>query len=166
MSQTITHARLLELVSYDPETGVFTNRVSRARRAIAGAVCGGPNKLGYIDMRIEGFRVLGHRLAWFYVHGEWPVGEIDHIDGNPSNNRLTNLRDVPHMHNQQNVKLRGSTTSGLPGAYRVGERYKAIIRIAGRSKHLGYFDTPEAAHAAYIDAKRELHPGFVERSAA
>jgi len=165
MKPTLAHARLLELVSYDPDTGVFTNRISRAKRALAGAVCGAPNKLGYIDIRIEGLRVLAHRLAWFYVYGEWPRHEIDHIDGDPTNNRIANLRDVPHAHNQQNVKLRGSATTGLPGAYRVGSRFKAMISVGGKTRHIGYFDTAEAAHAAYVAAKRAAHPGFVDRMA-
>jgi hypothetical protein len=164
MNPTISHARLLELVSYDPQTGIFTNRVTRAKRAKQGDVCGSKTGLGYIEMRIEGVRVLGHRLAWFYVHGEWPKHRIDHIDGDPSNNRLTNLRDVLHQTNMQNIALRNSTASGLAGAYPVGKRFKALIRLDGSSRHLGYFDTAEAAHAAYVAAKLKHHAGFTGRT--
>jgi hypothetical protein len=163
MNPIISHARLLELVHYDPESGVFTNRIARSSRWKAGSICGGPNRSGYIDMRIEGVRVFGHRLAWFYMYGEWPKYHIDHIDGNPSNNRIANLRDVRHQANMQNIALRTSCASGLAGAYQVGKRFKASIRFDGKTKHLGYFDTPESAHDAYVAAKVRHHEGFCGR---
>jgi hypothetical protein len=157
---TLTAERVRDLLHYDPETGLFTNRIKRGNRAGVGLLTGNRMRLGYTEMRVEGMRVTAHRLAWLYVHGEWPKHEIDHIDGDPTNNRISNLRDVPHLHNMQNVKLRGSSTSGLPGAYRVRNRFKALIQVGGKQRHLGYFDTAEEANAAYMKAKAEFHPGF------
>jgi hypothetical protein len=155
----LTAERVRELLHYDPETGALTNRITRAARAQAGQVAGSWNSDGYLDVRIEGVREFGHRLIWLYMTGELPQGEIDHDDGDRSNNRWLNLRDGTHQMNMQNVPARGSRTSGLPGAYRVRNRYKALIRVAGKCMHLGYFATAEEAHAAYKQAKLAYHPG-------
>jgi hypothetical protein len=146
------------MLHYDPETGIFTNLTDRHHAARKGEIAGSRTALGYIEIGLLGERFLAHRLAWLYVHGRWPDGEIDHRDGARSNNRLKNLRDVPHEHNQQNIRM-PVAKSGLPGAYQVGERFKALIRVGGKSRHLGYFDTAEAAHSAYVEAKRKFHAG-------
>lgn len=159
MKLTISAARVRELLHYDPETGLLTNRITRSARAQAGQPAGSWNSDGYLDLRIDGFREFGHRIIWLYVTGDLPEGEIDHDDGDTSNNRWKNLRDVSHQMNMQNVSPPGSQTSGLAGAYRVGNRYKALIRIDGKSVHLGYFDTAESAHEAYKRAKLAYHPG-------
>jgi hypothetical protein len=103
-----------------------------------------------------------HRLAWLYVHGVWPTGEIDHRNGDPRDNRIANLRDVTHAVNLQNLtKPRAGCKSGMLGAQWDASRqkWKASIRTQGASKHLGRFDTPEEAHEAYKNAKRKLHDG-------
>lgn len=83
----LTHARLRELLDYNAETGVFTWRVSRQGHCKAGSAAGARRHDGYIRICVDQRRVWGHRLAWFYVHGEWPSQQIDHINGNPSDNR-------------------------------------------------------------------------------
>lgn len=108
---------------------------------------------------IDGKRYLAHRLAWFYVTGYWPE-LIDHVDGNRSNNAWSNLREANKLINQQNRHNESSfNETGLLGAFRVGGRFKSSIRYGGKSHHLGYFDTAEQAHAAYVSAKREHHVG-------
>ena len=153
--------RVKELFNYDPETGVFTRRIDSPPRWKAGQIAGSRHsKHGYWIIRFDGRDKLAHRLAWLYVHGEWPTQDIDHIDGNPLNNRINNLRQVSKSVNMQNRKrAHKQSTSGLLGAYRNGKRWRSSIHIDGNPKHLGTFDTAEAAHAAYLAAKRLHHPG-------
>lgn len=89
----LKHNRLLEQLKYDPLTGVFTWLVTR-NRITQGDVAGSVSKEGYRVIRIDGEHHKAHRLAWFYVHGSWPSGIIDHKDGNKDNNKIKNLRDT------------------------------------------------------------------------
>jgi hypothetical protein len=156
----VTQERLRELLSYDSETGVFHWRVSRGR-AVAGASAGNADSYGYLQTKIYGRCYLNHRLAWLYVYGEWPDGQIDHINGSRADNRLANLRNVSISVNQQNQRgARVDNRCGLLGVSRKGNRWQARISHPGRKDaYLGLFDTPELAHAAYLKAKRKLHQG-------
>lgn len=155
----LTQARLKEVLHYDPETGVFTWRVTRGRNAKAGDVAGWPDR-GYVRIEVAGRTYRAHRLAWLYVHGVWSSQVIDHIDGNPKNNAIANLRDVSLAVNGQNQrKPRSGSQSRHIGVNRSGARWRAQIFIGGKNKHLGLYDTPEQAHAAYLHAKRSLHEG-------
>ena len=133
-----------------------TNKWSRAS---AGVVAGSLHSNGYWYIQIDGRKYLAHRLAWLITNGALPADQIDHIDGDRANNRLANLREATNAENQQNLRRapRGSTT-GLLGASPHGGGFKARIRVDGERRHLGQFDTPEQAHAAYLVAKKKLHP--------
>lgn len=166
----LTAARLRELLHYTPETGVLTRialQTSDGRRS--GRICdlgkpvGSKMPNGYLNAGVLGRKYLVHRLVWLYVTGEWPKNHIDHINGNPADNRWQNLRDVTHEENLQNQRhARSDNQSRLLGVQRRPRSGKpmwsASIRF-GRSKavHLGTFDTPEAAHKAYLEAKRAVH---------
>jgi len=146
---------------YDPETGVFTRRraVGRHGRHKAGTVARPRTSHGYTVIRIGGALHGAHRLAWFYVHGEWPE-VIDHINGDRSDNRIANLRNVTQSENMQNLKKApASSKSGLLGAHRFGrsKKWTARIRIGGVSVRLGSYDTAEEAHASYMAAKAQHH---------
>lgn len=156
----ITQQRLRELLSYDLETGVFRWLSSRGT-ARAGSVAGSPDSYGYLQTKIDRRCYLNHRLAWLYVHAEWPEEQIDHINGCRSDNRLANLRKVSASINQQNQrKARLDNKCGLLGVSSSGKRWQARISYpGGKDTYLGLFDTPELAHAAYLEAKRRLHPG-------
>jgi hypothetical protein len=149
------------LLSYCPSTGVMT-RVSGRGGTLAGAVAGVVNNNGYRLITIQYVKYRAHRLAWLWMTGEWPKGEIDHINGVRDDNRWENLRDVPMVTNQQNRRraLKQSQT-GYLGVSRTGTdgRFKAVIQAEGREHYLGTYDTAQEAHAAYVEAKRELHAG-------
>jgi hypothetical protein len=157
----LTAERLRELLHYDPETGVFTRLTSTGRRWKPGIV---PPSLhqGYLRIGVDKSRHKAHRLAWLYVHGEWPRGDIDHINGVTTDNRIANLRDVCRTVNAQNIRTtKRNASHKLLGAnlHVASGLYHPTIRVYGKVHSLGYFKTPEAAHAAYITAKRRLHEG-------
>lgn len=159
----LTAQRLRELLHYDPETGVFTWRVANGNRAPAGGAAGGRRSDGYVHVGVGGggSRYLAHRLVWLHVHGRWPVGQIDHINGNRSDNRLANLREATQAINSQNIRaaFRNNAASKMLGVYRNGKRWMARIWVNGRPRYIGTYDTPQEAGDAYIAAKRQLHPG-------
>lgn len=128
----------------------------------AGTVAGAPRRDGYITFQVEGFTHQAHRLAWLYVRGEWPKQQIDHINGVRADNRIENLRDVSSRTNAQNLRRAHSKNKlGVMGVRKgvTPGRWEASIVVDGRRKWLGTFPTPEAAHAAYIEAKRTFHEG-------
>lgn len=152
----LTAERVRELFSYDSENGVLIRRV-RCGRIKQGSVAGTSGAMGYIRVCVDGRDYLLHRLVWLAVHGRWPSEGLDHIDGNPSNNRLSNLREATQGENMQNQRM-AQRGKNLLGAYKRGSRWTACICVNGRQKHLGQFDTEELAHAAYVAAKRIHHP--------
>jgi hypothetical protein len=154
----LTADQARELWSYDPDEGALTWRVDGATHQKAGSAAGYRQAKGYVVVGF-GYRLWSaHRLIWLIVTGSWPCGEIDHIDADKSNNRWANLRDVPKSLNQANVPARRSNTSGFKGVSwnKGNRRWSAAIQKDGRQRHLGYFDTPEAAHAAYTVAANDL----------
>lgn len=160
----LTAARVRELFHYEPETGLFTRLIAKTGRgAAAGDVAGSLNRTGYIIIGVDGGLFRAHRLAWLYMTGEWPVEHIDHIDGVRNNNRWSNLRDLGRSMNAQNQRSPHKTnqSSGLVGVSWNAKccNWKAYITVNCERRHLGYFKTPDEAHAAYVDAKRRMHPG-------
>lgn len=162
----LTATRLRELLSYDPETGDFTRLVGRSGpRSRAGDVAGCENGQGYIRIYVDGIGYKAHRLAWLYVYGEMPP-ELDHINGNRSDNRIANLRSVTRAQNKMNCRTYKNCTSGLKGATfnKRAQKWKAQIQRDGKKVGLGYFETAEAAHEAYAVAANALHGEFARLS--
>ena len=165
MASTLTHERLLQIVHYDPETGVFSWRVVRPK-CRAGDRIGTLRDDGYLQAGILGKSYLLHRLAWFYMTGRWPA-LIDHRNRKKADDRWRNLREATNGQNLTNSDLIRSN-SGFRGVFALpprkgGEpRYKAHISLQDRSTHLGIFDTPEEAHAAYVRAAQAHHGEFAE----
>lgn len=162
----ISAARLRELLYYNPETGVFTWRFSRkGRKGVAGSQAGTQHRKGYRYITLDRLRESEHRLAWLYVHGMLPCSEVDHINGKRDDNRLANLRVVDPTTNRENLHAAKTQnkSSGFLGVSRClakkDLRFKARITVKGKEILLGRFDTAEAAHAAYLEAKRVHHPG-------
>lgn len=158
MAASIVGARLREALTYNPETGLFHWRIHVASR-VPGDVAG--NKTwGYTEVCLDGKSYRAHRLAWFFVYGEFPEHFIDHIDGDRANNRISNLRLATQAQNLQNLwRNRGKYTKLLGVTYhKQAGKWMAQIRADGRNKNLGLYDTDTDAHLAYLHAKRELHP--------
>ena len=156
----LTVERARELFTYDPDTGDLTRRLTLCGRAIAGRVAGFTDRDGYMSVWADGRKYLIHRLAWISYYGVWPYDQLDHIDGNRSNNRIENLREVDNAENTQNqIRPRADNRLGIMGVHNSRGKYLSQIGVAGKNIFLGRFNTPEEAHEAYIKAKRELHPG-------
>lgn len=161
--QTLDVQRLRERVHYSPETGVFvwSTLAGRWGRLPAGRAAGG--FVGnYFKIHIDGRLYYAHRLAWLYMTGHWPIGEVDHINGNPRDNRFANLRDVHANINRQNmVRAQSNNKCGLLGAsWHAGDKkWRARIALNGKTTYLGAYDSAEMAHAAYVEGKRRLHLG-------
>lgn len=159
MAAELTAERLRELLDYDPETGVFVWRVGRRGKGALGSVAGSLGPRGYLRLTVDSQDYRAHRAAWLYVHGRWPAAELDHINGQRDDNRLGNLREATHAENMQNRARHRNNTSGSAGVNWCGRKRRWVARICvdGRRRHLGYFATLEAAAAAYLAAKAELH---------
>lgn len=157
-SADLTADRLKTLLDYDPDTGIFTRKIRTSNRIAVGDVAGCIHSSGYWHIKVDGKMLKGHRLAWLYVYGEWPEHEIDHINGDPSDNRIANLRDITHAHNVQNLrKPRSDNASGFLGVHKVAAGWMVNIQLDKMPMKLGTFDTPEEAHQVYLEAKRILH---------
>lgn len=158
----LTHERLREVLHYDAETGIFTWRITASARARAGCAAGKGDPNGYVRIGFEGRYYLAHRLAWLYTTGELPKLDLDHKDGVRANNRWDNLREANRSQNCQNRKRDRRGTSGLKGAAWSSRHQKwgASITIDKKQKYLGYFDTPEEAHAVYVAAATERYGEF------
>jgi hypothetical protein len=156
-------ATLQKHLTYDRDSGRIKWAVPTARSVKVGDLAGTLDCEGYRKISIFGVYYMAHRVAWAIHHGEWPSMLIDHRNGNKDDNSLANLRDVPDLLNQQNRRsAQKSNACGLLGvqAHKTG-RFQAKISAGGRRLHLGYFDTAEQAHAAYMAAKAVLHEGYV-----
>ena len=160
MSGDITAQMVRELLWYDAASGLFYRRLKSGevqQRTPAGTV----NKIsGYALVSVNAKQYYSHRLVWLYLHGEWPRGCIDHIDGNRTNNRPENLRDATLVVNAQNLRRASRrNVSGYLGVMPSLSKWQAQININGVQTYLGTFETAQLAHAAYLEAKRKHHEG-------
>lgn len=157
----LTQELVKSLFHYNPDTGNFTWRAPAGCRK-ANDIAGTHSSRGYIQVKIKGKKYSAHRLAWLYVYGEWPKFQIDHINGKRSDNRITNLRDVPRSINVQNQTVHHKNNSSkLLGVtfHKRKKKFCAQIVINGKKKSIGSYPTPEEAHQAYLFCKRKFHEG-------
>jgi hypothetical protein len=151
--------KLKQVLFYDTETGNFTWTDKASYKCFVGKKAGSFSS-GYVAIRYKRKLYKAHRLAWAFVYGTMPDCAIDHIDGNKSNNQIANLRLATDGINSQNIKSAFITNkSGYLGVSPAEKKWKATIRVSGKYKYLGVFETPELAHAAYVNAKRQFHKG-------
>jgi hypothetical protein len=139
----LTQERLKKLLHYDPETGVFTRKISTTSNAQRGNIAGTICKNGYAQAGVEGKRYYLHRLAWLYMYGYLPENEIDHIDRNPLNNRINNLREVSRSCNAKNVSPMSNCKTGIPGVFfnKKTKKWWVYISLGPKTKRgwLGQF---------------------------
>lgn len=156
----LSRDRLQELVSYNPETGEFRWLKVLSNRVRVGQIAR-PNGRKRVNLSIEGRTYPAPRLAWLIVTGAWPAGVVDHINGDTTDNRWSNLRDVPQKVNAQNIRSpHRDNRTGFQGVVRKPSgKFSANICVAGRQTNIGLFLTAEEAHAAYVRAKRVNHRG-------
>jgi len=160
---SLNFKRLHELFDYDSTTGLFTRKISQGGQ-MPGTIAGKQRIDGYIDINISPKRYLAHRLAWFYVYGEWPKQMLDHKNGIRHDNRIQNLRQVTNSENQQNKKkVRSDSKSGLPCVYfsATHKKWASYITLNGKQKHLGYFETASEASLEYMKQKAIIHPSAI-----
>jgi len=156
---------LRSLLDYDRATGVFVWKMPAGRygRIPAGTRAGSYTSAegyGYVTIAGKSYRLS--RLAWLYVHGEWPKDQIDHVNGDPSDDRIANLREATQFQNKANCRRYANNTSGFKGVSldRSKGLYRAYTNKDGRRVYLGRYRTPEEAHAAYAAAAMSIHRDF------
>lgn len=159
----ITFERVMETLVYDQYAGTFTWRIDRGC-VKAGTATGTPGSArnGYLRIYLDGRSYSLHRLAWLYVFGEHPSGEIDHIDGNKLNNKISNLRVLDRSKNQQNLRCahKDNATGFLGVSFnKKNRKFTAHITIKGENRYLGSFFCAQEAHSAYLEEKRKHHEG-------
>jgi hypothetical protein len=154
--------KVKELLSYDPETGIFVWKSTVASHVKKGKPAGSISDQGYRTIMIGGRNYRAHRLAWLFVYGEWPDFEIDHINRDRLDNRIENLRLAGRKENMRNTKRRTDNTSGVKGVYWSRQRNKWIaqIHVAGKHIHLGVYTCKEKARKAYEIAAENIHGEF------
>ena len=146
--------QLRELLSYDPETGIFHWAKKNGKIYRYGKIAGTKNSQGYCQIMIDLIIYRAHRIAWAYVTGEWPQHEIDHINGDRLDNRFVNLRKATRWQNAVNQGQRKNNTSGYKGVtwHSQAKKWAARIMVNRKSIRLGLFDDPKEAYAAYCTA--------------
>ena len=160
---TITKKRLKDVLSYNAETGIFTWNVNlRGKAAKIGFVAGTPSIRGSVHITVDGKKYLAHRLVWLYIYGEFPDDMLDHIDGNPLNNKITNLRECNNTQNGRNRLAQNNNTSGFKGVswHKTRGKWRASITLHGKHHHIGHFDSAEKASSAYESYTKEIYGEF------
>jgi len=155
----LTQAELQSKLHYDPETGIFT-WIKSTGSVKANKIAGYLTTQNYLRIKIFDKNYLAHRLAWLYVYGYFPKEFIDHINGIRNDNSINNLREASMTQNNQNrhVASKNNKTK-LIGAtlHKHSKKYCASIKANYIKYYLGYFDTAEEAHQAYLNAKKIYH---------
>lgn len=162
---------LKELLSYDPTTGSLVWRerglkhcksdheVRRWNSRYCGKEAFAIHPSGYRRGYVLSMAVQAHRAAWAIYYGEWPEGDVDHINGNRADNRICNLRDVSRSHNARNGKHRANNKSGRIGVCKFGDKWRAYINGDCGIIHLGIHNNFDDAVAARELAEKEMAYG-------
>ena len=156
---SLTQERLKTLFNYNPTTGQFTRNV-KIKNQPAGTLVGTSGTRGYLQCSVDSKVYKVHRLVWLYVHGVWPIGQIDHINHVTYDNRIANLRDVSCAQNHQNHARKTKSSSGYLGVTwnKRDKRWYAYIEVNDKSIHLGLFANVADAITARKQAEFVYHP--------
>jgi len=149
-----------KVLKYDPETGHLHRTFSRTNTRWIGAIAGCRSSHGYTIVRFRKMKLAGHRVAFALGHGRWPIGEIDHINGIRSDNRLVNLREANRSQQTANTKVKSTSKLGVKGVRPMRDKFQARIHRGGRQVSLGVFNTIEEAVDAYRIAAEEVYGEF------
>lgn len=157
----ITAQKVREMLHYDPNDGLFWWKQPRHGRQISKPV-GVMDDLGYKRIMIDGKQYLAHRLAWLHVNGYWPENIIDHIDGNPRNNSIGNLRQCNYSQSNCNTKTRRDNLSGVKGVrwHKKAKKYNVRVCINGVRRSMGLFSDLEFAELVSSEARDKYHKEF------
>ena len=155
----MTQSELKKWLQYDPDTGVFVWKMRPGYRVRVGDVAGCNKGNGYLQIQVGRQKHLAHRLAWLYMHGEWPE-QIDHINHVRDDNRICNLRAADHATNNKNRSLNKNNTSGTSGVdwKHLAGKWRVRIKVQNKYKHVGYFANKQDAIEAR--KKAEVQYGF------
>ena len=158
--QIMDQTTVKKLFDYDPTTGQLTRRERLGRRSKLGEIVGHADTDGYLQTSINYKIYRVHRLIWMWVHGVWPACELDHVDRNNTNNRITNLREATTQINLHNKSTYKNNWSGTPGVQWYAPTCKWVVKISagGKRIHLGYFRDKNEAASVYWQAKQKYHP--------
>ena len=159
VNKHLSQERLKEILSYDPDTGVFHWLLQKGNRVKAGDVAGAPYtpERPYVKIQIDGFKWNGHRLAWLYVYGEHPEDVIDHINGDPSDNWICNLRSVTQSVNKINSRRQKNAKSKYVGVYFYSCGGFEGWRGKFQRKQSPVYKTQEEAHEFYLAELRKFN---------
>lgn len=157
----LTYEIANDLLRYEPETGNLYWKKDVARNVKAGTIAGVSRKRDlYKVLMINKRQYQAHRIVWLLAHKQHPKEFIDHINGDKTNNKLSNLREANRSLNAQNQrKPNKRNTTGYLGVRHKNNGYEVSITVDNKSIYLGRFKDPEMAHQKYLQAKRELHVG-------
>jgi hypothetical protein len=164
--EVLTQARLRQLLSYSPESGLIVWRRrsnnSQFNSHFAGKIAGTKQSAGYIQIGIDGKKYLAHRLVFLYIRGSFPRGNVDHVNHIPSDNRFENLRSGSQSQNRANSRQPCTNTSGKKGVYyrRDYGNWFAQIHKDGKTIYLGIHDSIDQAAAAYAAAAKQIFGDF------
>lgn len=165
LNNSVSHERLLKLLSYNPETGLFTWLVSLkgcGGHVKVGKPAGSRHSSGYITISVDGVPYQAHRLAWFYVYAKWPADELDHINRDRADNCISNLKVVSKAENQYNIGLPKHNRSGCLNVFwnAPAGKWKVHMKVLGKNYFGGNFECKLAANIVAADMRKKLHPSL------
>lgn len=160
----LTVERLREVLHYEPETRVFTWLKDTGYKRLVGRIAGFRVK-EYLECAIDCHSYKAHRLAWLYCHGVWPKADIDHINGNKTDNRISNLREATRSQNMMAAPKKNKNSKIRRGVRRCSQikKFSAYITLNKKQITLGYFETISAACAAREAAEKKYFGEFTPR---
>lgn len=165
----ITVARVREVISYDPTTGICTrlpdpSKPKEWNTRWANKRAGRVTPAGYRTITIDYIEIEEHRIIWAYMTGGWPAHTVDHENLDKTDNRWSNLREATKSEQQHNRRARANNPVGLKGVtVQPSGRFQSRRRENGKDVYLGTYDTAEEAHEAYCRDAAKAHGGFFRR---